>query len=324
MDLFHDPAPLKSRRACSTVNLHLGVSLVCLGLVTTNILGLTPGEQPIENSHLGAGACARRADQGAVIEQSDAKAPRQLSPAGFSASAAIPSATAAPTVAPGPRVTSSLKLIRTASLQVEVASFRAALEEASRAATAFDGYVSDRQSSEDAAGRVSGQITLRVPSARFDGAMSALKKLGRVRSEGVQTQDVTRAYADLETRLKVKRETATRLREILTRQTGKVSEVLEVERAIARVVEEIEQAEGERLYFDNLVSLSTITLALHEPNSIVTPGAFDPILKALRHSLLTMSQSIAALIELGAGLLPWLVAAYLAFRVVRWRRRPKA
>ena len=113
---------------------------------------------------LGAGACARRADQGAVIEQSDAKAPRQLSPAGFSASAAIPSATAAPTVAPGPRVTSSLKLIRTASLQVEVASFRTALEEASRAATAFDGYVSDRQSSEDAAGRVSGQITL-SPSA---------------------------------------------------------------------------------------------------------------------------------------------------------------
>ena len=36
-------------------------------------------------------------------------------------------------------------------------------------------------------------------------------------------------------------------------------ERLEVEREIARVVEEIEQAEGERRYFDNLISLSTIS-----------------------------------------------------------------
>ena len=119
--------------------------------------------------------------------------------------------------------------------------------------------MSDRQSSEDGAGHDRGQITLRIPSDRFDGAVSALKKLGRVKSEAMQTQDVTRAYADLETRLKVKRETATRLREILTRQAGKVAEVLEVEREIARVVEEIEQAEGERRYFDNLISLSTIS-----------------------------------------------------------------
>ena len=174
-------------------------------------------------------ACDRQPDRSAATGQtlafepkasgSDAQAPEQLSALGYisanrgrSAPAPRPAATAAPaapSAAPGPRVTSSLKLIRTASLQVEVANFRAAVEEASRAATAFGGYVSDRQSSEDASGRESGQITLRVPSAKFDGAMSALKQLGRVRNEGVQTQDVTRAYADLETRLKVKRETAT-------------------------------------------------------------------------------------------------------------------
>lgn len=184
--------------------------------------------------------------------------------------------------------------------------------------------MSDRQSSEDGAGHDRGQITLRIPSDRFDGAVSALKKLGRVKSEAMQTQDVTRAYADLETRLKVKRETATRLREILTRQTGKVAEVLEVEREIARVVEEIEQAEGERRYFDNLISLSTITLTLYEPDAIVTPGAFDPVLAALRRSLRIASESLAALIELAAGVLPWLCALYLAFRAVRWSLRRRS
>lgn len=245
------------------------------------------------------------------------------------AAAPMPAATMAPPSSaslpsPRPRVTSTLKLIWTAALQVEVPDFRAAVDEASRAAVAFGGYVSDRQSSEDGAGRDRGQITLRIPSEKFDGAMSALKKLGRVKSEGVQTQDVTKAYADLEMRLKVKRETATRLREILIRQAGKVSEVLEVEREIARVVEEIEQAEGERRYFDNLISLSTITLSLYEPDSMVTPGALDPIFAALRQSVRIMSESLASLIQLGAGLLPWLVALYLAFRIVRWRLRPRS
>lgn len=230
-------------------------------------------------------------------------------------------APAAPAPSPGPRVPSTLKLIWTATLQIEVPDFRAAVDQAGKAASALGGYVSDRQSSEDGAGHQRGQITLRVPSEKFDGALSALKKLGQVKSEGVQTQDVTKAYSDLETRLKVKRETATRLREILTRQTGKVSEVLEVEREIARVVEEIEQAEGERRYFDNQVSLSTIALTLYEPNAMGAPSPLDPVIAALRQSLRTMGESLGSLIEILSGLLPWLAALYAAYRAVRWRLR---
>lgn len=273
-----------------------------------------------------AAACRRDPAPGrAQPEQFELKAPESQSALGFLADrqdparAVAPVPAASPAPAPGPRAAPSLKLIRTATLQLEVPDFGVAVEEASRAAAAFGGYVSDRQSSEDGSGHDRGQITLRIPSDRFDGALSVLKKLGRVKSEGVQTQDVTRAYADLETRLQVKRETAARLREILTRQTGKVSEVLEVEREIARVVEEIEQAEGERRYFDNQVSLSTVTLSLYEPDAMVTPGALDPVVAALRQSLRISSESLAALIGLAAGLLPWLLALYLAFRLARWR-----
>jgi hypothetical protein len=242
--------------------------------------------------------------------------------AGFVAAPA-PMATAAPASAPPApnRPPSALKLIFTASLQIEVPAFGPAALEAGRLAVSLGGYVSDRQSSEDGEGRERGQITLRIPFDKFDGAVGALRRLGRVKSEGVRTEDVTKAYSDLETRLKVKREAATRLREILVRQTGKVEEVLSVEREIARVVEEIEQAEGERRYFDNLISLSTITLTLYEPESMVTPGVLDAVTRALRGSLRTMSESLAVLIELASGLLPWIVALYLAFRVVRWRLR---
>jgi hypothetical protein len=275
-----------------------------------------------------ATGCARQNTGGSAVPET-----KDASKAGFSALgyvARVQSRSVSPQTAPEQgspaaenfvRSPGSLKLIWTASLQIEVPNFRAAVDQAGKAVIALGGYVSDRQSSDDGAGHQRGQITVRVPSERFDGAVSALKALGQVRNEAVQTQDVTKAYSDLETRLKVKRETASRLREILTRQTGKVSEVLEVEREIARVIEEIEQAEGERRYFDNQISLSTITVSLHEPAAMVTPGALDPIVYALRQSLRTMGESFGSLIELASALLPWIIALYLAFRVVRWRLR---
>jgi len=286
-----------------------------LALIT--VLAAACGRQPSGAAGIAERFEARSADSlSALGYVADKQGQAALAPARMPATAPAP-----PAPSPGQSASSALKLIWTAALQIEVPDFRAAVDQAGKAALALGGYVSDRHSSEDGAGHERGQITLRVPSEKFDGAMSALKKLGRVKNEGVQTQDVTKAYADLETRLKVKRETATRLREILTRQTGKVSEVLEVEREIARVVEEIEQAEGERRYFDNQVSLSTITLSLYGPEAMTSPGAFDPVKAALRQSLRTMSQSLGTLIELLAGLLPWLIALYAAFRLVRWRLR---
>ncbi len=284
-------------------------------VVLVAALGVACGRQPSRTAGAPAGlepkAVERLSALGDVADRQDQAASGPMKMA----------APAAMAPSPVPRPPANLKLIWTAALQIEVPDFRAAADQAGRAVAALGGYVSDRQSSEDGAGRERGQVTLRVPSEKFDGALSALKKLGRVKSEGVQTQDVSRAYADLETRLVVKREAAARLREILRRQTGKVSEVLEVEREVARVVEEIERAEGERRYFDNQVALSTITLSLHEPDALVNPGFLDPVLAALRQSLRILGESVGSLIELLAALLPWLVALYLAFRGVRRRLR---
>ena len=265
---------------------------------------------------------AEQAAQFSVLGDSGGSSAPETSRGSFAASA-VPAPASASLPEPRPSVAVAQKLIRTGSLEIEVPDFAVAVEEAARTATSLGGYVSDRQSNDEGTGRRRCQITLRIPSERFDGAIGVLRKLGRVRGEGVQTQDVTRAYADLETRLRVKRETVARLRDILMRQTGKVTEVLAVEREIARVVEEIEQAEGERRYFDNQVSLSTLTLSLFEPAAIVTPGALDPIVSALRQSVGLMSESIGELIELVASGLPWLAAIYLTWRLIRWRRRTR-
>ncbi|MCL4822515.1 MAG: DUF4349 domain-containing protein [Vicinamibacteria bacterium] len=100
--------------------------------------------------------------------------------------------------------------------------------------------------------------------------------------------------------------------------------MLEVEREIGRVTEEIEQAEGERRYYDQQIALSTLHVELFEPAPLMTGGAFDVIGDALRESTRVLAGSLAAMVLLAAGGLPWLLALFILYRVYRWRRARKA
>jgi hypothetical protein len=211
----------------------------------------------------------------------------------------------------------ALKLIRTAQVSVEEAEYERAAAEVARVAEAFGGYVAESQLNSGREEHRSGSITIRVPADRFTAALAALKGVGKVRAESVSTQDVTKAYTDLETRLRVKRDTADRLRELLRTRTADLPDVLNAERELARVTEEIEQMEGERRFYDQQVAFSTITLALAEPQAVVEPGVFTPIGHALRDSLQVLAQSLAALVYLLVALLPWMALGYAAWRTVK-------
>jgi hypothetical protein len=277
-----------------------------------------------------AGACGRaqdapsRAVPEAPAPMADEQA-AQLQTRGYAQDAKR-----APTAAPvaeaqalGPveALLASRKLIRTGQITLEVGKYASAAEAAARIAAQHGGYVADTRVSRSDSGRHTGSLVLRIPADRFADALKALRELGTVRSENVSAQDVTKAYADLETRLKVKRETLERLRDILRRQTGKLSDVLEAEREIARVTEEIEQMEGERRYYDQQVALSTVTVGLVEPEPFATGGSFAPIREAFRDSLEVFAESLGAMIyALSAGI-PWVVAAWVGWKAFRFLRR---
>lgn len=260
----------------------------------------TAGSAPAAASALGYTSQGRAAEGGA--------------PAAALASVASTGSTSAPAMA---RVFASLKLIRTAQVTVEVAKYERAAEEVARVAESLGGYVADSQATRSQQDRQSGTVTIRVPAERFGAAMNALKGLGKVRSENVSTQDVTKEYADLETRLRVKRDTADRLRELLRTRTAGLADVLNAERELARVTEEIERMEGERRFYDQQVAFSTIALSLAEPQALVEPGVFTPVTQALRDSAQVLAQSLAAVVYLVVFLAPWSVVAFVAWRLVR-------
>lgn len=118
-----------------------------------------------------------------------------------------------------------------------------------------------------------GDITIWVPSERFDEAMSAIKKLSlRVDSENVSVQDVSAQYVDLESRLKNLKAAEAQYQDIMKR-SGKISEVLEVTRALNQTRAEIEQTQGQMDYLSRQVALSSIHISLTQeavPGSVVS------------------------------------------------------
>jgi hypothetical protein len=241
-------------------------------------------------------------------------------------------APAAAPAAPGPQVqpagleamAAARKLIRTGQMTLVVESFVQASDEVKRIAERNGGYLAEAQTQRGAQDRRHGSLTIRVDAGRFDVAVAAVRALGDVRTENVGTQDVTKAYTDLETRLRVKRETADRLREILRTRTAKLAEVLEAERELARVTEEIERMEGERRFYDQQVAFSTLTVTLQERAAIVEAGVFAPLADAMRDSLRVLATSLAALLYLIVFLAPWVLLAWIAWRITRRLRARRA
>jgi hypothetical protein len=211
------------------------------------------------------------------------------------------------------------RIIRTGALSIEVGRYAEAAPSAVAIAEACGGHLSAARASRGTGERQRGTLTLSVEARSFDVAFRKLKDLGRVESASIETQDVTRAYADLETRLSVKRDAQARMREILRSRTGSLSDLVEAERELSRLVEEAERLEGERRFLAKQVELATITLDLFEPAAFLRDGAAAPLFEALREALPLLARSASVMLYAAAAALPWAILGLLV-----WKARKRA
>jgi hypothetical protein len=161
-------------------------------------------------------------------------------------------------------------VVKTASLDVQVAKgdFDTAFEAAMRVAGRYGGYV---QSSSTSGTRIhSGTLTIRVPSASFQNAMTDLSNVGTVQSRSVSGQDVTNEYVDLNARLRTWEAQESVLLRLMKRATS-VEATLRVQTNLQDVQFRIEQIKGQLRVLENQTDLATIDLSLHEPGTMVRP-----------------------------------------------------
>ena len=264
---------------------------------------------------VGGGVLGYQSVASSVHQEAAAAAPRVLEEAVSKAAPGRDSALAA--------MDAGRKLIRNGEIAIEVRDFDASGRKVADLARSLGGYVADSQAVGDGGGR-RGTLTIRVRASSFDEALRELRSLGKVQSEHVGTQDITKAYTDLEARLRVKRDAAERVREILRTRTARLSDVLEAEKQLSDLIEQIEVMEGEHRYYDQQVALSTIAAELHEPEAVTRPSAFAPLRDALRDSIYNLSASLAVFVTGIVYILPWALLAGVLLILLRGVRRRSA
>ena len=133
-----------------------------------------------------------------------------------------------------------------------------------------NGYISSENQSQSG-GRNYNALTVRIPTKNFDSFMNKLSgKVEKFETKNITVEDVTARFYDLKIRLKTKKELEKKYLQILQKARS-VKEILEVEREINKLRENIESTEGRFKYLSNQVSFSTLTIQFYkqvgsEPN----------------------------------------------------------
>ena len=203
-------------------------------------------------------------------------------------------------------------IVRTGSMAIEVTDFDAALAKARTAIIGLGGYISGSQMATEG-DQPYASVTYRIPSDRWDDAMTALKALGsKVLSEQTQAVEVTTAVIDLDARIENLRVTERSLQAIMTQAT-KIPDILEVQAQLTNVRGEIERLTAERDHLQDQASYGTMTVGWSMPVVAVAEvqGSWDPAV--------VVDAALAQLVQLGQGLFTagiWLVIVGLPLLLI--------
>jgi hypothetical protein len=164
-----------------------------------------------------------------------------------------------------------------------------------------------------------------VPALRFDELTESLGPLGRLQYVNVGAQDVSEEFVDLSARVANGHRLEDRLVELLRTRTGKLQDVLSVERELARVREEIERMEGRLRFLKSSAQLSTLSVNLYEPAPLVAshPGR-SVIGEAFKTAWRNFVGVIAGVIASLGFVVPLLVFGWGAVTLGRRYRRRMA
>ena len=196
-------------------------------------------------------------------------------------------------------------VIRTGQAFIEVEKVDPAILKIRQLAAQVGGYITNSSVSGGRDQMRQATMEVKIPAPRYDEAVSSLSTIGKVETVNSQAQDVGEEYVDVTARVTNARRLEERLISLLSNRTGKLDEVLRVERELARVREEIERYEGRLRYLGARVAMSTLTITVHEPAPLIgnNPGE-NPIAGALRRAWRNFIGLVAGIIASLGILIP--------------------
>ncbi|MFA6225999.1 MAG: DUF4349 domain-containing protein [Methanoregula sp.] len=214
---------------------------------------------------------------------------------------------------------SDAKIIKTASVTLEVDDVTSVVGEFQALAIAQGGYLSSTTIQANG-NRHAGTVVLRIPQAQFESTIAGVKSAGTVRSFTSLGEDVTEEYIDLQAQ---KKSYQVQLAQyyVLMKKAVKVSDIIAIQQQIDRVQTELNRLEGRLKYIESRIDLSTITITLQEPEPEqvhTEPG--HNFVTAINKGIEGLFSLIDAIIIMAITFLPAIVVACIGYGIYRWKK----
>jgi hypothetical protein len=225
----------------------------------------------------------------------------------------------------GPQIPDGRKIIRRGQTTVVVRAVHDGLAKVDQIVRSLGGYTANRSDRQDTFGRRTASVTCLIPAERLDEAIEGLKGVGERKTLTVTADDITTEYFDVASRIRSQTELERRLISLLQRPTNRLSELLEIERELARVRETIDRLEGRRRTWDSQVTFSSLEVTLEEPAPIVKGtggGPLHTLVQSVRDGAENFVLAIAWIIAVAGSVLPVaMLSGGAVWATLQWRRR---
>ena len=228
-------------------------------------------------------------------------------------------------------------VVRTVSMRLKVDDVDKTARRVATLANASQGYVESMQVSTDSGGPVyapmtqatdgsqsqgstalGGYVTVRIPARSLEKFRADVAGLGKVVYESTDSQDVTAQHADLKARLKNLEATETGLRRLFDKAKT-VNEMLAIQNQLTQVQGEIESLTAQIKVVEDQAAMSTVTVQLVGPESVVTPAGDDwGFTTAVRTAVRAFVGTINVLIVALGATLPLIVIVALVVILIVW------
>ncbi len=163
--------------------------------------------------------------------------------------------------------------------------------------------------SEDEA---SASLNLRATPAWIDEFLNGVEAeakaaKGEITNRQTTAEDLTVSIIDTDARLKAQQTLQGRLEQLLADRPGKLGELLETERELARVNGEIDSLKSSLAALRQRVNMSQLSIGYETKRNPVSQGALEPLARAFGDFFYNLASALAAVITAFAVGLPWLI-----------------
>ncbi|MFD1616209.1 DUF4349 domain-containing protein [Gelatiniphilus marinus] len=213
------------------------------------------------------------------------------------------------------------KFIKESFLRFETQDLDKTYKQINQFITQNKGFVQDDKSNKSYH-TITRHLTIRIPTNNFQKTIDSISNhVSFFDTKRISSKDVTEEFIDLEARLKAKQVLEKRYLELLSGAKN-VKEILDIEKELSKIREEIEAKHGRLKYLTNKVALSTLNIEFYKLSAKrgITVSYGTKMWNAIKSGFNGLSMFFIGLLHIWPFII---ILIILFFLIKKWLKKKK-